>query len=164
MSDNPQDVPSLTQGMTFEQMEAGLKFRTSKRTITEADLMSFVNLFGFNEPLFYDASNAAESNYTGRLCPGAFVYCMAEGLVLQTHALHGTGMAFLHMDLDIKKPTYVGDTIYAVVEITGCRPTSAGDRGIVDSTISIYNQRDELTVVFTPRRMIRGRSYQPASK
>ena len=27
-------------------------------------------------------------------------------------------MAFLHMDLDIKKPTYVGDTIYAVVEIT----------------------------------------------
>ena len=46
-------------------------FRTAARTVTESDLTAFVNLCGFNEPLFYDARHAAEGGYRGRLVPGA---------------------------------------------------------------------------------------------
>lgn len=156
----PREVAPLARGMTFEEMTPGLRFRTARRTITEADLAAFVNLFGFNEPLFYDASHAAEGSYTGRLCPGALVYAMAEGLVLQTNVLHGTGLAFMHMELDVKRPTYVGDTICAVVEVTQSRPASTGARGVVSSTITVFNQRDEELITFTPVRLIRGRDYQ----
>jgi acyl dehydratase len=153
------DAPPLSRGMTWEEMTVGLKFRTSWRTITEPDLMTFVNLGGFNEPLFYDARHAAEANFTGRLCPGAFTYMIAEGLTLQTNSLHGTGLAFMSMELTVKKPAYVGDSLCAVVEITGSRPSKGGERGVVSSTITVYNQHHEEVLVYTPVRLIRGKNY-----
>ena len=110
------DAPPAIRGQTYEEMTPGTRFRTARRTVTETDLVNFITLFGFNEPLFWDAGQAAAAGYEGRLCPGALTYCMAEGLVIQTHLIHGTGMAFVHMDLDVRSPVFVGDTVYAVVE------------------------------------------------
>jgi acyl dehydratase len=157
-------VRELHPGMTWEQMAQAPTFRTAARTITEADLMTFVQWGGFNEPLFWDASHAGEGGYTGRLCPGALVYCFAEGLVLQSLALHGTGLAFLSMELKVLGPTYVGDTLHAVVETTSARPTSKPGRGIVASRVTVRNQRGEDVQVFTPVRMIRGKDYATISE
>src|SRR5579871_4081395 len=99
-----QEVKRLGEGLTWEETPAGFTFRTFARTITEADLMTFVGLCGFVEPLFTDARHAAEGNYEGRLVPGALTYAMAEGLVLQTNAITGTGLAFMHMELDVRRP------------------------------------------------------------
>jgi acyl dehydratase len=152
------EVRSLVKGMTWEEMTVGSRFRTADRSITETDLMNFVTLFGFNEPLFWDARHAASAGYSGRLVPGALTYCMAEGLTIQTHCIHGTGLAFMHMELDVRQPVFVGDTIHAVVEITESRAASTGNRGVVKSTIRVYNQRDEEVLVFHPVRLIRGRA------
>ncbi|MFJ4199499.1 MaoC family dehydratase [Streptomyces sviceus] len=158
------EVPLLVQGLTFEEMPVGQVFRTARRTITETDLVNFVTWGGFTEPLFWDASHAADGGYTGRLVPGGLTYCIAEGLVLQTNVLHGTGLAFLHMELTVHGPVYVGDTVHAVVETTGCRPSSKPGRGVVTSRITVRNQRDEDVLVYTPVRLIRGRDYEaPAS-
>src|SRR5207247_3217686 len=108
----------FVMGKTWEEMEVGGMFRTASRTITETDLVNFVTLAGFNEPLFWDAAHAAEGGYTGRLVPGALTYALAEGLVIQSHVLHGTGLAFMHMELDVRAPVFVGDTITVVVETT----------------------------------------------
>jgi acyl dehydratase len=89
-------------------------------------------------------------------------YSLAEGLVLQTNVLHGTGLAMLSMELIIRGPVYVGDTLYAVVETTGSRPTSKPGRGVVTSRVSVRNQRDEEVLVYTPVRLIRGRDYRSA--
>src|SRR5947199_2882020 len=151
--------PLLGQGLFFEDMRVGTSFRTAHRTITETDLMSFVHLGGFNEPLFYDARHAAGGGYTGRLLPGALVYMFAEGLILQTNVLHGTGLAFLQMELSVKAPTYVGDTLHVVVTVTESRKASRGERGIVATRCDITNQRGEIVAVFTPVRLIRGRDY-----
>lgn len=158
------DVEPLVRGMTYEEMPVGRSFRTARRTVTETDLVTFVNWGGFNEPLFLDASHAAEGGYTGRLVPGGMVYCIAEGLVLQTNVLHGTGLAFMHMELTVKQPVYVGDTLYAVVETTASRPASTGARGVVTSRIGVRNQRDEEVLVYTPVRLIRGKDYSPAAR
>lgn len=153
------EIPPLVRGLTYEEMPVGQVFRTARRTVTETDLVNFVTWGGFNEPLFWDASHAADGGYTGRLVPGALTYCIAEGLVLQTNVLHGTGLAFLHMELTVQGPVYVGDTLYAVVETTGCRPSSKPGRGVVTSRITVRNQRDEDVLVYTPVRLIRGRDY-----
>ena len=79
-----------------------------------------------------------------------------------TNVLHGTGLAFLHMELDILGPTYVGDTLHVVVTTTGSRASSKPGRGVVSSRCSIRNQRGEEVAVYTPVRLIRGRDFATA--
>ena len=152
------DAALLARGSTWEEMRAGTAFRTAARTVTETDLVNFVTLFGFTEPLFWDARQAAEAGYAGRLVPGAMTYAVAEGLVLQTNVLHGTGLAFLHMELDVRRPVYVGDTLEVVVEVTASRASRQDGRGVVTTTNTVYNQRGEDVLVYTPVRLIRGRN------
>ncbi len=156
---DPSTVPFLAHGLTWEETPAGYAFRTAARTVTETDLMGFVALCGFTEPLFLDARNAAEGGYTGRLVPGSLTFCLAEGLVMQTNAIHGTGMAFMHMELDVKKPVYVGDTIEVVVEITESRASSRAGTGIVTARNTVFNQKGDAVMEYTPVRMIRGRDF-----
>ena len=153
--------PLLAQGRTWEEMTVGSAFRTAARTITETDLITFITWSGFTEALFLDASHAAGGGYAGRLVPGALVYCLGEGLVIQTNVLNGTGLAFMSMDLTIKRPAYVGDTIHVVVEVTQARVASSGQRGVVTTQNTVRNQRGEDVLVYTPVRLIRGRGYQP---
>ena len=98
--------------------------------------------------------------YTGRLVPGALVYVLAEGLILQTNVLHGTGLAFMHMDFSVKAPTYVGDTLHVVVTTTESRASSRPGRGVVTSRCAVFNQHGTEVAVFTPVRLIRGRDFK----
>jgi acyl dehydratase len=154
------DAPPLVRGQTWEDMTLGSVFKTASRTITESDLIAFVTLAGFNEPLFWDARHAATAGYSGRLVPGALTYAIAEGLTIQTHVLHGTGLAFMHMELDVRRPVVVGDTIEVVVEVTESRPSSKPGRGVVVARNTVFNQRGEEALVYTPVRLIRGRDYR----
>lgn len=154
------DAEALVRGSTYEQMVVGDRFRTAARTITETDLVNFITQFGFNEPLFWDARHAATAGYRGRLVPGALTYCIAEGLLLQTHVLHGTGLAFLGMQLDVKQPVFVGDTLYAICEVLESRPASSGARGVVTTRVTVCNQDDQEVLIFTPVRLIRGQDYE----
>jgi acyl dehydratase len=61
-------MPSLVHGRTFEEMEAGSRFRTASRTITETDLVTFVTLTGMNEPLFLDEAASLDAGYGGGWC------------------------------------------------------------------------------------------------
>lgn len=162
MSNVMNEVPLLAHGLTWEEMKTGSAFRTASRTVTETDLMSFIHLGGFNEPLFYDARHASAGGYSGRLIPGALTYVLAEGLILQTNALHGTGLAFMTMEYSVQRPVYVGDTIHVIVEITESRPSSKPGRGVVASRCAVINQRGEEVAYFTPVRLIRGSDFVEA--
>ncbi|OHV29861.1 MULTISPECIES: MaoC family dehydratase [Pseudofrankia] len=152
----PTDAPPLVVGQTYEQMTVGTTFRTPARTITETDLVLFRQLVGVTEPLFMDSEHAASAGYTGRLCPGMMVFSYAEGLVIGTNVLHGTGMAFMRTDLSISAPVYVGDTLTVVVEVTESRPASRGNRGVVTTRNTVLNQRGETVMTYTPVRLIKG--------
>ena len=79
------------QGLTYEEHEIGAAYESLGRTVTEADICAFVNLCGFNEPLFYDMEYVATSSvFKGKPAPGAFTFCLSEGLVMQTGLIHGT--------------------------------------------------------------------------
>ena len=125
------DVAPLVHGRTWEEMTPGFRFRTAGRTITEADLVGFVSLVGVNEPLFTDVRVATDHGYAGRLVPGMMTFSDAEGLVIQTGCIHGTGLAFMHAELDIRQPVFVGDTVTVIVEVTEQRAASKGNRGVI---------------------------------
>ena len=153
---NLDDVPLLATGLTWQEQPVGFAFRTAARTITEADLCAFVGLTGFVGPLFLDARRAAQAGYAGRLVPGLLTVSFAEGLVLQTNVMHGTGLGFLGMEMDARGAVYVGDTIDVVVEVIESRASSKPGRGLVRSRNQVRNQRGEVVLTYAPVRLQRG--------
>lgn len=150
-------APGPTQlglGFYWQDMHVGDRFRTYTRTVTETDLVTFVTLTGMTDSGFLDATMVGPMG--GRPVPGALTLSMIEGFLLQS-LIRGTGIAMLSYSLEAVAPVHVGDTIHAIVEFTDVRPTSKGNRAIVDSLITIFNQRNEPVQRYTSRRMIAGR-------
>ena len=157
-----EDVPTLGLGLRWEDTPVGFRFRTIGRTITEADITAFVGVTGMTEVLFTNVEYLKEQSLFGgkRLVPGALVYSFAEGLLMQS-VVQGVGLAFLGMDLDVKGPTFAGDTIRLECEVLESRPTSKAGRGFVKTRNSVLNQRSEPVLVYTPSRLLKGRDYRP---
>lgn len=147
----------LGEGFYWNDLTTGDKFRTFGRTITETDIVNFVNSAGMLESLFVDAEyRAAHSAIPGRPAPAALVLSLAEGLVLNATA-QGTGLAFLHMEMNVEGPVLQDDTIHVEVEVTEIRPAKKAGRGLVRTRNHIVNQRGETTISYTPLRLMAGR-------
>ncbi|WP_315763976.1 MULTISPECIES: MaoC family dehydratase [unclassified Bradyrhizobium] len=116
--------------------------------------MTFVTLTGMIDSAFLDATIVGPMG--GRPVPGALTFSIVEGFIIQS-LIRGTGIAMLGCTQEAIAPVHVGDTVHAIVEFTGVRPTSQGNRAIVDSTIIVFNQRSNPVLRYTSRRMIAGR-------
>lgn len=145
-------------GIAYDEVQVGDQFRTLARTITETDLVNFINTTGMVEVLFTDVEYAKKhAPRGGRLVPGALVYAMAEGLLVQA-TLQRTGLAFLSMSFEIIGPTFVGDTVHVEVEVLECRPTSkTPDRGLLRTKNNIVNQHGDVIIAYSPLRMAASR-------
>jgi acyl dehydratase len=146
----------VTRGLTFEEHRVGAVYTTAGRTVSETDIVTFVNLCGFTEPIFLDMEYVArESLFKRRAAPGALTFALSEGLIIQTGLLHGTGMAFLGGETRIVAPVLEGDTITVEVEVADKRETRKADRGIVTYQHRVRNQRGEVVLEARVQRMIR---------
>lgn len=132
----------------------GAAFHTYGRTITETDLVNFATLSGMVDSGFLDATRVGPMG--ARPVPGALTYSISEGFIVQS-LIRGTGIAMLSCALEALAPVHVGDTIHARIVIDGVRPTSQGNRAIVDATITVVNQEAAPVLRYTSRRMIAGR-------
>ena len=146
----------FAHGWSFEEHQVGPTCTPLARTVSEADIVGFVNLCGFTEPLFMDMEYVArESMFKRRAAPGALTFALSEGLIIQTGMLHGTGMAYLGGELRVVAPVLEGDTLRVTVEIADKRETKKPDRGIVTYRHRVLNQRGELVLEARVQRMIR---------
>jgi acyl dehydratase len=146
----------MRDGLDFEGHAVGAVYHTLARTVSETDIVTFVNLCGFNEPIFMDMEYVArESVFRGRAAPGALTFALSEGLIIQTGLIHGTAMAYLGSEVRVVAPVLQGDTIHVEVEVTDKRDTKKGDRGIVTYTHRVRNQREEVVMEARVQRMIR---------
>lgn len=150
-------MKQLGQGLYWDQLKVGDRFKTYGRTITDTDIVNFINATGMLEVLFTDEEFRKEhSAIQGRVAPAALAYSIAEGLLFVT-LIQGVGLAFLNAEIDVKGPVLAGDTIHVEVEITEIRPTTKGDgRGLVRTRNAIVNQRGETVIVYTPLRLLKG--------
>ncbi|HEX8592454.1 MAG TPA: MaoC family dehydratase [Pseudomonas sp.] len=145
-------------GFPWQELPVGRTFRTLGRTVTEADIVNFISATGMLEVLFTNAEFLKEAGFSGRLVPGAQVFCFAEGLLFQT-ALQGVGVAFLNTELDIKGPTFAGDTLHVEVEVTECRPSNGKPgMGLVRTRNQVVKQDGTVVMVYTPLRLVKGRA------
>ena len=144
-------------GFFYEDLPIGRTFRTIGRTVTEADIVNFINCTGMTEVLFIDLEFLAnDSDIKGRVAPGALAYTLAEGLLIQATMQH-TGYAFLNMELDVKAPVFAGDTIHVECEVIEARRTSKPGRGLVRTRNKVVKQDGTVAIVYTPLRLIKCR-------
>ena len=146
----------IGQGVLFDDYKIGATYSTLARTVSETDIVNFVNLCGFVEPLFMDMEYVAKESVFGRrAAPGALTLALSEGLVMQTGLIHGTGMAWLGGDVKVTAPVLAGDTIRVEIEIADKRETKKPDRGIVTYKHRVLNQRGETVMELKLQRMIK---------
>jgi acyl dehydratase len=142
----------------FEEFEVGARYRTLGRTVSEFEILQFVTLAGFTEPLFMDMEYIRrESVFGSRVAPGVLTFALAEGLTLQTGILHGTGLALLSYEVRVLAPVLAGDTLAVDIEVVDRRETRKPDRGVVTFRHRVVNQRDEAVMEATIARMIKRR-------
>ena len=145
----------ITRGFYFEDLTLGTTWLSQGRTLVEGDLGNYVNLTWFTEDRFTDQHQRAGNAIAERPVPDIMVMAFAEGLVL--HSMDRTGLAFLNVDMDVKQPIQIGDTIYVHCEVIESRPTSKPGRGLVRTRNTVTNQKGETVLVYRPLRLYKAR-------
>jgi len=149
-------LPRFGQGVVWQDISVGQRFRTFRRTVTETDLVNFISVTGMLEAIFIDATFEGAA-MKGRAVPAALTYALIEGFILQS-MIQGTGLAMLELTQIIHAPVCVGDTIWAVIEVTEIRPTSKSGRAVVTSRIDVLNQSGTCVMTYTAKRLLAGKA------
>jgi len=133
----------------FEDIPLNHTFRSTGRTITEADIVNFAGLSADYNPLHVDAHYAAGTPLHGRVAQGLLVLSIATGLTtrLPIYARIGTSVRGLKtVNCSWPKPTRIGDTLYAELVYTDAR--DAADSPLGEATLwrNARNQDGDLVL------------------
>src|SRR6185295_12212767 len=136
----------------FEELEVGDTLITHRRTVTEADVVSFAGISGDFFYAHMDDGAAKASIFERRVAHGYFVLSAAAGLFVDPAP--GPVLANYGLDnLRFVKPVYPGDTIRARLT---CKQKTAKDtidgqvpQGIVAWDVEVTNQDAEPVAVYT---------------
>ncbi|HEY7566078.1 MAG TPA: phenylacetic acid degradation bifunctional protein PaaZ [Gemmatimonadaceae bacterium] len=142
----------------FEELEIGETLITHRRTVTEADVVSFAGISGDHFYAHMDDLAAKESIFGRRVAHGYFVLSAAAGLFVDPAP--GPVLANYGLDnLRFTKPVYPGDTIQARLT---CKQKTAKEtpadgipQGVVAWDVEVTNQNGETVAVYTILTLVR---------
>jgi acyl dehydratase len=138
----------------FDALEAGDRFTTRGRTVTESDVHGFAGLTGDFHPQHTDEEWAAAGPFGGRIAHGLLVLSFAAGLVPfdpeRVLALRRV------RDVVFKRPVRLGDTIRVEGRVAEVRPldesaglvavalgvTGADGKTVMRATVEVLWRRD----------------------
>ena len=134
-------------GRYYDEFEVGDSFTTLGRTITETDIVQFLNLSRNLEPQFSNREFYEKSWIFGKLaCPGGLTFVIMTGLFTHLGLLSGTGEGYLGLDeMRLPAPLFCGDTLTFDVEVTQ-KKLSRNGRGIVTMAFIGRNQHGEIVM------------------
>jgi 3-hydroxybutyryl-CoA dehydratase len=127
----------------FDALEAGERFATSGRTVSEADIAQFAALTGDTHPQHVDAAWAAGSRFGEQIAHGLLVLSFAAGSMPfdpeRVVALRRVG------DAVFKQPVLIGDTVHVEGEVVSVRPID-DENGLVECRWRVLNQHGRLVL------------------
>ena len=131
------------------------------KTITEYDDHLFCMITMNHHPLHTNEWYAEnETVQKQNVVVGNLVYSLVLGMSVPD--VSGSCIANLEVEsLKHSKPTFHGDTIYAVTKVLDVKETSKGDRGIVTVETRGINQRGEDVCEFRRKLMVWKRDAAP---
>lgn len=145
----------------FEDLEIGDTVITSKRTITEADIVNFANVSWDHFYAHVDTTSLDETIFEERVAHGYFILSAAAGLFVNPDK----GPVLLNYGLDscrFLKPVYAGTTIgvrLTVKDKIAQEKKEEDDipKGIVKFLVDVYDQEGETVALATILTMVRKR-------
>ena len=152
-------------GRYFEDFEVGDVYKHwPGKTITEYDDHLFCMITMNHHPLHTDAWFAETQTQFGKnVVVGNLVYSVVLGMSVPD--VSGSAIANLEVEeLRHQRPTFHGDTIYAVTKVLDVKETSKGDRGIVTVETKGINQRGEEVCFFRRKLMVWKRDHAPSRR
>jgi len=152
-------------GRYYEDFEPGDVFRHwPGKTITEYDDHLFCLITMNHHPLHLNEWFAEnETVHKKNVVVGNLVYSVVLGMSVPD--VSGSAVANLEIEsLRHAKPTFHGDTIYAVTKVIGKKETSDGKRGIVTVETKGVNQRAEEVCFFRRKVMAWKRDESPGRR
>ena len=140
-----------------------VKLVSHRRTITETDIVNFVNLVGLHEPLFIDMSYISkhmEASHQDRFAPAPMIISMGMGLVATyvSEAISelikgediGAGGGLVGLEAKVKAAVHPGDTIRVELEARIGGRTSR-NYTIIELLHTVKNQHDVTVSIFTEK-------------
>jgi oxepin-CoA hydrolase / 3-oxo-5,6-dehydrosuberyl-CoA semialdehyde dehydrogenase len=151
----------------FEELEIGETLLTHRRTVTEADVVSFAGISGDFFYAHMDELAAKESIFEKRVAHGYFVLSAAAGLFVDPAP--GPVLANYGLDnLRFLKPVYIGDTIQ--VRLT-CKRKTARDKliegiphGVVTWNVEVKNQDGESVALYDILTLVKRRDGEASAE
>jgi acyl dehydratase len=146
-----------------DERQAVYCLTSHRRTITETDIVNFVNLIGLHEPPFIDmewVEKRMPGIHNKRFAPAPFLISLGMGLVatsiseavdaISKEEDLGPFHGMVGIEARVKNPAFPGDTLRVDLEAAVDRKTSSGQT-LVDLKHVLKNQRDEIVVIFTEK-------------
>ncbi len=139
-----ESITYSNHGRYFEEFEVGQKIGTPARTVTEGDIVTFAGVSGDYNQIHTDAEFSKSTPYGQRIAHGLLVLAIASGLAMRTGVLEGTVLAFREInEWKFSKPTFIGDTVHVVLEVTETKALPRLGGGLVMITLDVKNQKNE---------------------
>jgi 3-hydroxybutyryl-CoA dehydratase len=129
----------------FEDFALNERFFTEARTITETDVVSFVNLAAWHIPMFTDMEYIKQKTVLKeRIVPGILVVSIALGQFSRLALAHAEVLAMAGIQIKFSIPVTPGDTIRSEVHVVSRKESKKGDRGTVEFHYRVLNQKDQV--------------------
>jgi acyl dehydratase len=142
--------------------ESVYRLTSHRRTITETDIVNFVNLVGLHEAPFIDMEwvERMPGIHNKRFAPAPLLISLGMGLVAPSvmevvdAITEREGLGAFHgmvgIEAAVKSPAFPGDTLWVELEAGVERKTKRGQT-LVALQHDVKNQRNELVVSFTEK-------------
>ena len=145
-------------GRYFEEFEVGATYEHRPgRTVTETDNTWFTLLTNNTHPIHYDGEYAKHTEFKQRLVVSTLTLSIITGMSvsdMSQKAIANLGWT----DIQLPKPVFAGDTLYAESEVLEKRPSkSRPGQGIVRFRTIGKNQRGEIVCSYERTILVMGK-------
>lgn len=140
----------------FEDFALGERFVLPSRTMTEAIFLAFQAASGDNHPVHYDVEYCRARGMPHMLAHGFQVVIQtAAGAGMFPHMVEESLKGFLEQSSRFLHPVFVGDTLYAALEVDEITPQRT--TGVVGLRSTVHNQKGDLVMDGRQRYLLRRR-------
>jgi acyl dehydratase len=147
----------VPQQRWFEDFALGERFVLPSRTMTEAIFAAFALASGDNHPVHYDVEYCRARGMPQMLAHGFQVAIQtAAGAGIFPHLVEDSLKGFLEQSSRFLHPVFVGDTLYAALEVDELTPQRT--TGVIGLRSTVHNQKGVLVMDGRQRYLLRRRA------
>ena len=140
----------------FEDFTLGERFALPSRTMTDALFAAFQLASGDNHPVHYDVEYCRARGMPHMLAHGFQVVIQtAAGAGLFPHMVEESLKGFIEQSSRFLHPVFVGDTLYATLEVSDLKPGRT--TGVLTIRSTVHNQHGTLVLDGVQRYLLRKR-------